>query len=61
MGKFLNWYKEKIWNNIWYWRIVAIVNIIFFIGLVLWILFEVIPTLDKATKVIRLFELLGLT
>lgn len=35
--------KERIWNNIWFWRISAIVNWIFIIYIMYWFFTDLFP------------------
>jgi hypothetical protein len=37
----------KIWSNIWYWRIMALIGFLLFISLFLYVWFNVLPDYER--------------
>ena len=44
---------NEIWNNIKFWRFLAVIDSILLLAILLWLVVEVIPTLAKATVVLK--------
>jgi len=60
MKNFKEWYLDKTWRNIWFWRIFALSQAIIFWILVYYLFAEVFPLLDKYAEVYEILEGYGL-
>ena len=56
MGKYWQWYLDRTWRSIWWWRIFAISQAIFLWVLVYYVFFELLP---MYTRMYNALELLG--
>lgn len=53
MGKHWQWYLDKTWRNIWWWRIVAITAWVIMI-LIVWTFFDMLDDYDKMYRVLKM-------
>ena len=60
MNKYVEWYLDRTWRSIWWWRIFAMIHIVMFWSFVYYLFTNVFPMLDRYSQLLGLLRDYGL-